>query len=107
MSTDYDCWIAGQDPYYDCDPDWEPEPVMVEMTFIMDRKGGRDPIRAFVVRGQWVEENREFWEGEMQEMDEDGIVIADIEPANPDHDALWIAATNAMADKKYEDMEYL
>lgn len=102
--ADYDTWRTGYPPEWDA-PD--PEPVLVEMTFMKPRQGGHDEIRAFIVRGQWVAEAEEFWEGTMTELDNDGIEVREIEAADPESQELWTIATNMMVTGKYEEVNYL
>ena len=102
MSTDYDCWIASQDPYYDgYDPEPEDVSRSVIMTFIMD--GAEDgEVLVYKIRGFWNDHTQEFWEAEYCLLDEDGNETR-VKPS-PE---LWAAADKAMINKTYEDMEEL
>lgn len=93
MSTDYDCWIASQDPYYD---GYDVELQNLSMTF---SKGNS----VYRVTGEWNPESQEWVDGSIDELDEDGEVIETV----PNHltAALWTAVETAMRTKSYHDIE--
>lgn len=95
MSTDYDCWIASQDPYTDHSPDAEDVSDAYRMHF--QASDGE----YYELHGLWNRETQEWWECEFFRLTEDGESIQVDDPSNE----LWFSADLSMLKKTYEDLE--